>query len=97
MTFLAAIGYIKDKKRIPEANMWNYFCEKLNDGLENDTSASFYCGNKAGRLSKNKEKRDVSADDYIFAANIGLFFHTPESYFKQKPLNLPQPSIKKLE
>ena len=91
MTFLAATGNAKDINRKPNATMWNYFCKSLNEELEIDKSKSFYCGDAAGRPATATRQKDHSADDYVFAANIGLHFHTPESLFLEQPLGLPQP------
>lgn len=57
-------------------------------GLKPNMSKSFYVGDAAGRL-KNWEpngKRDFSASDRKFAANLKLKFLTPEQHFLgQKP------------
>lgn len=45
--------------------------------------ASFFCGDAAGRPTRNfrKIKKDHSCCDRLFAMNIGVKFYTPEEYF----------------
>ena len=81
VTFMAAMGASDDKYRKPAPAMFNYFCEKVNGGLSIDRAESTYCGDAAGRPATKTSKRDFSADDKMFAAGIGLKFHTPESFF----------------
>lgn len=50
-----------------------------NDGVPIEKSASFYCGDAAGR------KDDHSFTDLLFAENLQLKFFTPENHFKGAP------------
>ncbi|XP_035010093.2 bifunctional polynucleotide phosphatase/kinase [Hippoglossus stenolepis] len=81
--------------RKPVLGMWNHLCEKVNDGVTVDKTASFYVGDAAGRpenWAPGKKKKDFSCSDRLFALNMGLKFHTPEEYFlgwKSAPYSLP--------
>lgn len=85
MTFLAATGSSADAHRKPSPLMWQIFCKSVNQGEEIDISQSFYCGDAAGRPATETRKKDHSADDKMFAQNIGLKFQTPESFFLGEP------------
>uniref|UniRef100_A0A672ISC0 Uncharacterized protein n=1 Tax=Salarias fasciatus TaxID=181472 RepID=A0A672ISC0_SALFA len=82
--------------RKPVMGMWNYLCEKANDGVTVDKTQSLYVGDAAGRpenWAPGKKKKDFSCSDRLFALNIGLQFHTPEEYFlgwKSAPYRLPE-------
>ncbi|XP_062872687.1 bifunctional polynucleotide phosphatase/kinase [Trichomycterus rosablanca] len=81
--------------RKPVTGMWDYLCEKANDGIAVDKSESIYVGDAAGRPANwapGKKKKDFSCSDRLFALNIGLQFYTPEEFFlgwKAAPYNMP--------
>lgn len=79
MTFVGSTH--GDKYRKPGTAMWDYFCEKLNGGIEVDKKKSFYCGDAAGRPKTDTRNKDHSDGDRKFAINIGLEFKTPEMLF----------------
>ncbi|KAM6932889.1 bifunctional polynucleotide phosphatase/kinase-like [Xenentodon cancila] len=89
--------------RKPVTGMWNYLCEKVNDGVTVDKTQSFYIGDAAGRpenWAPGKKKKDFSCSDRLFALNIGLQFQTPEEYFlgwKSAPYSLPEFDPRKLD
>nr|XP_019963484.1 PREDICTED: bifunctional polynucleotide phosphatase/kinase [Paralichthys olivaceus] len=89
--------------RKPVLGMWNHLCEKANDGVPVDKTASFYVGDAAGRpenWAPGKKKKDFSCSDRLFALNMGLKFHTPEEYFlgwKSAPYSLPDFDPRKLD
>jgi len=72
----------KDKWRKPHTDMWDYFSQELNGGLE-DKSLCAYVGDAAGRPKdwRKGAKRDFSCSDRKFAANLRVRFYTPETYF----------------
>ena len=58
-----------------------------------DKSASFYCGDAAGRKQAGFD--DFSSDDIVFSINLGLKFYTPEMLFKGDSLNFkPLPGVR---
>jgi len=74
----------KDHWRKPMDSMWKYFESHYNGNVKIDYSSSFYVGDAAGRPAKWKDKdtkKDFSCSDRKFAHNIGVQFHTPESFF----------------
>ncbi|KAM7413561.1 hypothetical protein PAMA_020776 [Pampus argenteus] len=89
--------------RKPVMGMWNYLCEKANDGVPVNKTQSLYVGDAAGRpenWAPGKKKKDFSCSDRLFALNIGLQFHTPEEYFlgwKSAPYSLPEFDPRKLD
>ncbi|KAM6932659.1 bifunctional polynucleotide phosphatase/kinase [Lycodopsis pacificus] len=89
--------------RKPVMGMWNYLCEKANDGVTVDKTQTFYVGDAAGRpenWAPGRKKKDFSCSDRLFALNIGLQFHTPEEYFlgwKSAPYSLPSFDPRKLD
>ncbi|XP_070685137.1 bifunctional polynucleotide phosphatase/kinase [Pempheris klunzingeri] len=88
--------------RKPVMGMWNYLCEKANDGVAVDKTQSFYVGDAAGRPVNwvPGKKKDFSCSDRLFALNIGLQFHTPEEYFlgwKSAPYTLPNFDPRKID
>lgn len=54
------------------SGMYDFFVGEINGGVRPDPSASFYCGDAAGRAG------DPDDDDVHFADAIGLPFRTPE-------------------
>ena len=57
--------------------MWNFFENYRKTNI--NKKQSFYVGDAAGRIYKNK--KDHSSDDRNFAHNIGIKFYTPEDFF----------------
>lgn len=75
MLFLAATN--DDKYRKPSTAAWDWFVSK--NGLDKvNKSASFYCGDAAGRPKTDTKPKDFSDGDRKFAINIGLNFKLPE-------------------
>ena len=58
----------------PMVGMWDCLATRCAPATI-DTATSFYCGHAAGR------PLDFSARDALFAANVGVPFHTPECCF----------------
>ncbi|CAH1776161.1 unnamed protein product [Owenia fusiformis] len=69
--------------RKPSPNMWKYFIDHNNADVQVDLSQSMYVGDAAGREKgwKKDKKKDFSCSDRMFAANVGIDFHTPEEFF----------------
>ncbi len=53
-------------------------------GIAHDVAQSFFVGDAAGR------PRDHSDCDKMFAANVGVKFHTDDQFFKVKPPKAPK-------
>uniref|UniRef100_UPI00358E3440 bifunctional polynucleotide phosphatase/kinase isoform X3 n=1 Tax=Myxine glutinosa TaxID=7769 RepID=UPI00358E3440 len=91
---LVATG--RDVYRKPVLGMWEYLCDKANDGISVDVTKSLYVGDAAGRPANwapGKKKKDFSCSDRLFSLNAGLPFHTPEEFFlgwKPATFNLPE-------
>lgn len=81
--------------RKPVTGMWDYLCEKANDGIEVKKEDCLYVGDAAGRPANwapDRKKKDFSCSDRLFAVNVGIKFYTPEEYFlgwKKAAFNLP--------
>lgn len=73
--------------RKPNVGMWEWYSAQHNDDIAIDKEASFYVGDAAGRVKdwEAGKKKDFSAGDRMFAANIGLNFQTPEEFFFNAP------------
>jgi len=73
--------------RKPQPGMWKYLLKGIFEVEDKDIdrSASFYCGDAAGR--KQVPFDDFSSDDLVFSVNLGLKFYTPEMLFKGDSLN----------
>lgn len=66
--------------RKPNISMWQEFI-KYNPNI--DISKSFFTGDAASRI------QDHSDNDIKFAENIGLSFYTPEEFFANNPITIP--------
>ncbi len=73
-----------DYYRKPLTGMYDFLKEYLKKNKNTiQKSNSFYCGDAAGRVYKNK-KRDFDISDLFFSKNIGLDFFVPEVIFKNE-------------
>lgn len=66
--------------RKPAIGMWQ-FMQHLNQPHKFTKSLCCYVGDAAGRPAALNRKKDFSSSDRMFAANIGIQFHTPEEFF----------------
>lgn len=74
----------------------NQNVDQANEKIPVEVSASFYCGDAAGREAKwaPGKKKDHSSVDRLFAKNIGLKFYTPEEYFlSHRPVPFKDPEF----
>uniref|UniRef100_A0A8C5WF91 Polynucleotide kinase 3'-phosphatase n=1 Tax=Leptobrachium leishanense TaxID=445787 RepID=A0A8C5WF91_9ANUR len=70
--------------RKPVTGMWDYLCDKGNDGNAIHKEDCLYVGDAAGRPANwapGRKKKDFSCSDRLFALNLGLKFLTPEEFF----------------
>lgn len=73
--------------RKPSVEMWRYMETHCNGGVKINRETSLYVGDAAGR-AKNwapGRSKDFSSADRMFAANVGVQFHTPEEFFLGEP------------
>eukprot|EP01125_Pyxidicula_operculata_P021644 TRINITY_DN845_c0_g4_i1.p1 TRINITY_DN845_c0_g4~~TRINITY_DN845_c0_g4_i1.p1 ORF type:complete len:419 (+),score=124.86 TRINITY_DN845_c0_g4_i1:858-2114(+) len=82
----AFIAGAENNYRKPFTTMWELLESKYNKDEKIDMSASFYCGDAAGRKKdwKKGAKKDFSCSDRKFAANVGIKFYTPDEYFLEQ-------------
>ncbi|XP_018418296.1 PREDICTED: bifunctional polynucleotide phosphatase/kinase [Nanorana parkeri] len=89
--------------RKPVTGMWDYLCEKANDGIKVQKEDCLYVGDAAGRPANwapGRKKKDFSCSDRLFALNIGIPFYTPEEFFlgwKKAQFQFPAFDPKKLD
>ncbi|XP_068097427.1 bifunctional polynucleotide phosphatase/kinase [Hyperolius riggenbachi] len=89
--------------RKPVTGMWDYLCEKANDGVSVEKEDCLYVGDAAGRPANwapDRKKKDFSCSDRLFTMNIGIKFYTPEEFFlgwKKAQFQLPTFDPKKLD
>ncbi|KAA3677763.1 homeodomain interacting protein kinase [Paragonimus westermani] len=69
---------VPDLNRKPLTGMWEELERTGNQGVAIDRSASFYCGDAAGRPAEGTRKKDHACSDRLFALNLGVPFLTPE-------------------
>jgi bifunctional polynucleotide phosphatase/kinase len=73
--------------RKPGTGMWTLFTSAYAGEVAPDTSASFYCGDAAGRgglptsPTRGTSNPDFSDSDKAFADAVGLRFITPDEFF----------------
>ena len=73
-----------DHYRKPGPLMWEFMEKNCNGRVSIELSSSLYVGDAAGRNKdwiKGKPK-DFSCSDRMFAANVGVAFYTPETFFQ---------------
>ena len=73
--------------RKPSVAIWNHMETSCNGGIKINRGGSLYVGDAAGR-AKNwapGKSKDFSSGDRMFAANLGVQFHTPEGFFLGEP------------
>lgn len=70
-----------DEFRKPALGTWRYLLEEILGLTQNSVdSASFFCGDSAGRRRKSSPS-DHSSCDLLYALNCGLRFYLPENLF----------------
>ena len=83
----AFLATAEDQFRKPATAMWDLMVSRFNDGVAPNLADCHYVGDAAGRLAgwRAGAKKDFSCSDRKFAHNVGLTFHTPETYFMGLP------------
>ena len=79
--FIVLAAKRTDMYRKPNIAMWNVMTSII--GTTTVSKKSFYCGDAAGRVTKDEyqKKGDFSDSDRKFAINLKLDFYTPEDVF----------------
>jgi bifunctional polynucleotide phosphatase/kinase len=83
----AFLATAEDQFRKPATAMWDLMVSRFNDGVAPNLADCHYVGDAAGRPAgwRAGAKKDFSCSDRKFAHNVGLTFHTPETYFMGLP------------
>jgi len=73
----------KDSYRKPATGAWDWMAAHANGGVAIDRAASLFVGDAAGRAATGDRPKDFSDSDRVFAANVGVPFHTETAFFTQ--------------
>ena len=73
----------KDSYRKPATGAWDWMAAHANGGVAIDRDASLFVGDAAGRAATGDRPKDFSDSDRVFAANVGVPFHTETAFFTQ--------------
>ena len=73
----------KDSYRKPATGAWDWMAAHANGGVAIDRAASLFVGDAAGRAATGDRPKDFSDSDRVFAANVGVPFHTESAFFTQ--------------
>ena len=68
---------------VPQAGdrAWDWMAAHANGGGAIDRAASLFVGDAAGRAATGDRPKDFSDSDRVFAANVGVPFHTETAFF----------------